>query len=121
MKTPMRFRTDSWYEPNPAARPGDLWRIRWHKEHADGNRLIGPIAGYAICCPDCGQVHHWTTATNCPSNKNGVCEHSGKGSCWEWSGSAEENRLSVRPSLQVTGEGGCRWHGHLVDGELIEA
>src|ERR1700730_456512 len=89
----MRFRTDGWHYANlkargmtweeygscftdeadraeakkswdetPKAEPGDVWRIHWH--HNEGEPE-GPVAGYAICCPGCGHVHNWVTASNC--------------------------------------------------------
>lgn len=114
-------------EPNdtPPAEPGDIWRTFWHG---------GPIAGYAICCPKCGGVHHWTTASNCPQDvpwevtnadgsisKGMKCRHSGVGSCWNWTGSAEDGTLSATPSLYCieTPDGwGCGWHGFLTNGVL---
>jgi len=80
MSVRIRFRSDSWWiaqckfkgtvhadymassrdewDAVPPPQPGDIWRSHWHgDEHA--------LAGYAICCPKCGDVHTWTTATNC--------------------------------------------------------
>jgi hypothetical protein len=107
-------------------RPGDIWRIRWYKDGSEG-----PIAGYAIWCPKCNDLHHWTTATNCReggqehSYKSGtgvertyyVCGHSGVGSCWEWTGSAEEGTLTARPSLLCHT---CGFHGWLTNGQLSD-
>lgn len=111
------------------AQPGDVWRIRWHKEGGEG-----PIAGYAICCIQCGQVHAWTTARNCSQkikrsyidSKTGQtveyesCVHSGVGSCWNWSGSAEEGTLTASPSLmKITGpDQKCTFHGWLSNGQI---
>jgi hypothetical protein len=131
--TAMRFRTDSEYftiakeaddetlcrwnysdgeiaqiRATPDAEPGDTWRIHWHS-----NEGAGPVAGYAICCPKCKAIHHWTTALNCQPKP---CQHEGKSSCWEWSGSAEENKLSASPSLYAVGA--CGWHGWLREGVL---
>lgn len=112
----------------PKAEPGDVWRIRWHSHGGDG-----PIAGYAICCIGCGHVHAWTTASNCNlkfqtnwRDDKGVdhpywtCPHSGTGSCWEWSGSAEEGTLTAKPSLQVIAinPGDCNWHGYIENGDV---
>lgn len=103
----------------PPARPGDTWRLRWAL--SAGEKGAGPIAGYAICCPKCLRVHHWTTALNCPS---GSCPHRGKSSCWTWTGSAEEGTLNASPSLHCVTEwngkptGGCGWHGFLTAGVL---
>lgn len=149
----MRFRTDGWHyadlkaagetiesyfreddpwrtdpevrkcwDETPKAEPGDVWRILWKSD---------AIAGYAICCPGCRKVHHWTTARNCANkitnsytdSKTGEvktyesCIHSGNGSCWNWSGSAEENNLSATPSLQVTADD-CKWHGYITNGDI---
>ena len=144
--TRMRYRTDgSWYaecaarlrdgkplpEPydgdeyraeiaaTPPAEPGDTWPMHWH---SDGD-AEGPLAGYGICCPRCGEIHWWTTATNCTTNLvDGACEHrrrSGRlGSCWTWTGDPTQNRLSASPSLFASGPGACGWHGWLTDGEL---
>lgn len=93
----------------PAAEPGDTWRVRWHGTDA--------IAGYDICCPKCRHVHGWTTALNCRSRDGkGSCEHSGKGSCWTWTGSAEQGTLSASPSLLASQA--CGFHGFLTNGAL---
>lgn len=141
----MRFRTDSWYiadkkaagmehhawiceleqwNETPKAEPGDVWRIHWHG---------GPIAGYAICCIGCRRVHAWTTALNCAQrfqqfhkDSEGkdipywTCPHQGTGSCWNWSGSAEEGTLTASPSLKVEpiGESPCDWHGYIQNGDI---
>jgi hypothetical protein len=115
------------YVAMPPAEPGDVWRVRWHSAFGDG-----PIAGYAICCPKCRRVHAWTTATNCSqqrdaswTDKDGVeqkyktCVHSGVGSCWDWSGSAEGNTLTARPSL-LNQAPDCGFHGWLTNGVLSE-
>ena len=96
------------FEATLEAEPGDTWRIRWYAEDGEG-----PIAGYAICCPRCGQVHYWTTALNCKP-----CPHQGKSSCWQWSGSAEAGTLTASPSLFA--QRACGWHGWLRNGELTE-
>jgi hypothetical protein len=106
---------DEWYaralwDATPIAELGDTWRLTWYRRYGHG-----PIAGYAICCPLCRQVHYWTTARNCTN----PCPHQGNSSCWTWTGSAEENRLSASPSLYCVKEyGGCGWHGFLTDGVL---
>jgi hypothetical protein len=134
-----RGETTQWFhdhelDATPPAEPGDVWRVRWGgAEHPPGG---GPIAGYEICCTTCKHVHAWTTATNCSTrrefewsyvDKDGVtqsgkgwtCAHSGTGSCWTWTGSAEENTLSASPSLwSVPEKGGCGFHGYLTDGVL---
>lgn len=114
------------------AKPGDVWRIHWRKEDASGNVIEpGPLAGYAICCPKCNHVHAWTTAGNCSAARRhytwkdaqgvehpaSVCIHSGEGSCWQWTGSAEENKLTAHPSLLVT-DPDCGFHGWLQNGVL---
>lgn len=128
-ETKMHFRTDGWHiadlktkgEPYddfyskalwdsiPPATPGDVWRVLWS---------TGPIAGYAIGCPLCTQIHAWTSALNC-SNKThtGSCAHSGVGSCWTWTGCAEDGTLSANPSLYAVRA--CGWHGWLRNGVLI--
>lgn len=139
--TRMRFRTDSasraedrarmergkkllWSKPEDLegiepARPGDTWRVRW-KQTIDKEPEPGPLAGYAICCPKCKAVHWWTEANNCAGRKPGSrCIHHGVGSCWRWSGSAEQNQLTATPSLWANGPGGCGWHGHLTNGVMI--
>lgn len=116
------------YERFEPAQPGDTWRIRWYQEGGGG-----PVAGYAICCPRCRKIHHWSIATNCSGQKTAhqytdskgqariyeTCEHSGKASCWDWTGSAEEGTLTARPSLHCTAPD-CGWHGWLTDGVLKE-
>lgn len=136
--TRIRFREGSWLQADDAARiargqetlyydppelvgvepaqPGDCWRAHWHALSG-----VGPIAGYAICCPKCLQVHSWTSARNCKP-----CPHQGIGSCWQWSGSAEDGTLTASPSLHALAKGpkvgidghGCGWHGWLQNGEL---
>jgi hypothetical protein len=113
----------SWWLKTPPAKPGDTWRSRWAltiEEKAKGFTQ-GPIAGYAICCPVCLDVHAWTSATNCSQKLPGktYCEHNGKGSCWNWTGSAEDHMLSATPSLySVESLGGCGFHGFLTNGWL---
>lgn len=146
--TRIRFREGSWLQADDAARiargqetlwfdppqlvgvepaqPGDCWRTRWWAASGEG-----PIAGYAICCPKCLQVHSWSSARNCSTKRplpggGSVCAHSGIGSCWQWSGSAEDGTLTASPSLHAIAEGpkvgieghGCGWHGWLQNGEL---
>lgn len=117
------------WEESPKAEPGDVWRIRWSKEGGDG-----PVAGYAICCIKCGHVHHWTTSRNCSQKvtrsyvdtntgqtvEYESCVHNGEGSCWQWSGSAEDGTLTASPSLLViqSEDQPCNFHGHLVDGDI---
>jgi len=119
------------FEKVPKAEPGDVWRVHWRKSDADGNGIDGPIAGYAICCIKCGHVHVWTTAGNCHKGETTheytddkgvkhsykICEHNGTGSCWTWTGSAEDNTLSAFASLQVTDQK-CGFHGWLENGYL---
>lgn len=105
----------------PPAEPGDVWRMTWSGE-AD------VLAGYIICCPRCLLLHHWCQANNCtvgPKCEDCRCTHSCTkagtlGSCWSWTGVAEENSLSASPSLHASGEGSCGWHGWLRNGELVE-
>jgi hypothetical protein len=115
-----------WFKRYPPAKPGDTWRSRWYKANGEG-----PIAGYQICCPKCGEVHSWCTANNCSAprrtfkwqdsagawHESSTCEHSGVSSCWQWTGSAEDNALSAQPSLLASGA--CGWHGFLTNGVLI--
>lgn len=127
-----------WFDPPELvgvepARPGDIWRVRWwvNVEQAAAGITEGPIAGYAICCPKCLAVHQWTGATNCPqipwthtepdgrTYSGTKCRHSGTGSCWDWTGSAEDGTLSASPSLYCQeSKGGCGWHGYLTNGTL---
>jgi hypothetical protein len=116
------------------AQPGDVWRSRWalSLDQKAAGMTEGPIAGYSICCPKCLAVHHWGTALNCepkiPWSVTGTdgqvytgtkCRHSGEGSCWNWTGSAEDGTLSASPSLHcIETAGGCGWHGHLTNGLL---
>jgi hypothetical protein len=138
--TRMRFRSDAWhfadhkrkshsreqlsswhYTPEQIAmiegiapaQPGDTWRVHWYA--AEG---LGPICGYAICCPRCTEIHLWSTASNCASRipDTASCAHSGVGSCWQWSGSAEDGTLTAQPSLYAVNA--CGWHGWLTNGEL---
>jgi hypothetical protein len=103
----------------PPAMPGDTWRLTWA-----GESDPAPLAGYAICCPRCREIHYWTTANNCHEEEvDGLCAHERStnggrlGSCWQWSGSAEEGTLTASPSLQSLL---CGWHGWLRAGELVE-
>jgi hypothetical protein len=99
------------------ARPGDIWRVRWMEtldDRAAGRQ--GPIAGYDICCPKCLEVHSWTTASNCAQRSGDTCAHSGKGSCWTWTGKPEDGSLSASPSLHASRA--CGWHGYLTNGLL---
>lgn len=113
------------WDATPPAEPGDTWRMRWHGGYDKaGNRLEGPVAGYAICCPQCREVHHWTTADNCATKGQNPeyphsCLHSlsgSLGSCWIWTGSAEDGTLTAHPSLFASGA--CGWHGWLQNGDL---
>lgn len=122
MSLRVNFRTDNSWDPNPRAEPGDMWRIFWHHE-VDGQQVDDHIAGYAICCPTCKHIHHWTSASNCSTRgTGGSCSHQTElTSCWNWTGSAEEGTLSATPSLHCPKElGGCGWHGYLTNGELKE-
>ena len=127
----MRFRADSfWFDPEyprdnrPGPEPGDTWRIHWYHQ-VDGVQVNNRLAGYAICCPLCKKVHNWTSANNCSQKRLLVsgqsCAHIDAGtSCWTWSGSAENNKLTASPSLHCDASvGGCGWHGHLIDGVLV--
>lgn len=103
----------------PPARPGDLWRIKWH---SPGTWPV-PLAGYAIGCPRCGAVHCWTSANNCHVEEvGGLCVHERSqnggrlSSCWTWTGRAEEGTLTASPSLQDLGA--CGFHGWLQNGIL---
>jgi hypothetical protein len=115
-----------WFEPSELKGvDGDCWWVGWYTPDGSNRR-----AGYAICCPKCAQVHHWTTALNCGQKvvRNGVevCVHSGVSSCWTWTGSARRGTLTAQPSLHSIDEGkahldegyGCGWHGWLTNGEL---
>lgn len=113
----------AWWMKTLPARPGDTWRSRWALTIEQKARGLteGPIAGYAICCPVCLDVHAWTSATNCAQMIPGkpYCAHSGTGSCWNWTGSAEDHFLSASPSLwSVPDKGGCGFHGFLTNGWL---
>lgn len=105
------------------AKPGDTWRLRWSSpDYPHGD--VGPLAGYAIGCEKCGGVRYWTTANNCASRRalpggGFTCDHEGKSSCWDWTGSAEDGTLTAKPSLQDLGD--CKWHGWLTNGELAPA
>lgn len=89
---------EQWDAVEPAA-PGDIWRVHWYT--APGEPQPGPMAGYSIC---------YTT-----------CPHSGKGSCWSWSGSAEEGTLTAQPSLYCRADlSGCGYHGFLTNGILSD-
>lgn len=143
-ETRIRFRTDSFFaaddaarrergeemqwhrskrelENTPPARPGDVWRVRFAPNA--GEKGPGPIAGYAICCPLCLRVHPWTSALGCGSGGN--CVHrDARTSCWTWTGSPEDGTLSASPSLHCVthwnghATGGCGWHGFLTNGVL---
>lgn len=139
----IRFRTGSMFKAEDAARvargeetkwfereelagvepaqPGDCWRSRWAVtvDQQAAGMTEGPIAGYDLCCPKCLAVHHWGTARNCSQKVGDYCVHYGVGSCWNWTGSAEDGTLSASPSLHCDiSIGGCGWHGYLTNGEL---
>lgn len=106
------FSAEEW-EATPIAEPGDIWRVLWWTPPGE----VSPLAGYDICCPKCRQVHGWTSALNCASRRlDGRCDHSGVGSCWTWTGSAEDGTLSASPSLHASGA--CGYHGFLQHGVL---
>lgn len=140
MTTRLRFRTGSWarasdaamlalgretlwFEPEELtgiepAQPGDCWRVRWGGDN-------GGLAGYAICCPRCLQVHTWTSAASCMGRAlaagQGACQHNGVSSCWQWTGLPEDGTLTAEPSLHCDSSlGGCGWHGWLRAGVLSE-
>lgn len=116
------------FEATPIAEPGDVWRMYWYKENGDR-----PLNGYAICCIKCGHVHLWGTAGNCQTDvqevhykddagndksyKSCVHKRTGTGSCWNWTGCAEDNTLDCKPSLLVT-HSDCNFHGFLDNGML---
>jgi hypothetical protein len=119
--------TKAEFEKIPSAKPGDCWRVHWYAQQGNG-----PVGGYALGCPKCGFVHVWITASNCAqkitrSYKDSEgkdvtyqsCVHSGVGSCWNWSGSAEDGMLSASPSLLASGA--CGWHGWLRNGVMTGA
>jgi hypothetical protein len=124
------------YDNTPPPAQGDVWEIHWSKTEPanDGTNTnnviegIGPLAGYALVCPGCKRVHAWTTANNCArtvkfmwvdehgkQNEGAVCVHSGKSSCWNWTGSAKDGTLTATPSL-LNHE--CGWHGFLTNGVM---
>jgi hypothetical protein len=124
-----------YWEVTQKAEPGDVWRIHWYHRDEDDKQLDDWIAGYAICCIGCGRVHCWTSALNCgqrvqrsyvDTNGNTVpyetCVHQeAHGSCWQWSGSAEEGTLTAAPSLQVVADRcpwKCGWHGFIQNGDI---
>lgn len=111
----------SW-EKVPPSEPGDTWECHWYRPKGEPQ---GPIAGYIICCPRCRKLHYWTSANNCGSKRKldgggWTCDHSGKSSCWTWTGSPRDGTLTGSPSLFANGEGHCGWHGHLRNGEMVE-
>jgi hypothetical protein len=109
------FIDQSEWDRTPKAEIGDVWRIFWY-HHVDQQQVDDQIAGYAICCPKCREVHYWTSASNC-DRTGGSCVHEKqRTSCWNWTGSAEANQLSATPSLLCHT---CGWHGYLTNGELI--
>lgn len=116
MQQPMRFHRPhelSSVRRTAPAQPGDTWRVHWYSP----DTARGPVAGYDICCVQCGEVHAWTTALNCASRRpDGHCDHMGVGSCWTWTGSARRNTLTAIPSLHAINA--CGWHGWLRDGVL---
>lgn len=114
----------------PPAQKGDVWRVFWYHDE-NGQQVDDRIAGYAICCIVCGQVHAWTSAGNCSQKvkrsyvdsggktvEYDSCAHSGVSSCWNWSGSAEEGTLTATPSLMVIPGHGCSYHGWIRNGEI---
>jgi hypothetical protein len=127
-------------EPVPPAEPGDCWRVRWglSVEQTAAGMTEGPIAGYEITCIKCKRNHAWTTSTNCSTIKDRpwsyvdadgvtqsgvakVCDHSGVGSCWVWTGSPEAGDLTASPSLWCREDlGGCGYHGFLQNGVLSD-
>lgn len=137
--------TDDEAEATPPPEPGDAWRIGWYMQEGEATedfirtyrRRYGdasippesnvPLAGFAICCIKCGEVHHWTSANNCSTRKQlppwkdqaGV-EHPGGGytcqhiedrtSCWTWTLDADGRPLTARASLLCHI---CGYHGFL--------
>lgn len=146
MSTPIRLRTDSiiaaeeardraagkppsspdWCSDEEVARtppavPGDCWRIIYGAQ--DGKPES--TAGYAICCPKCGQIHYWTTANNCASRRKTehgwTCDHqAARTSCWTWTLDERGWPVQAVASLFANGEGHCGYHGHLKDGALTD-
>ncbi len=125
-ETKMRFRTDSPVSTEPKAtfQAGDTFRIYWY-HMVNGKQVDDQLAGYMICCPKCLTLHSWTSAKDCKvgtSPTQVYCDHQrNRTSCWTWTGSAEDNKLSASPSLQVVKgkDQPCDWHGVLTDGVLI--
>jgi hypothetical protein len=116
--------------PVPPAMPGDTWRLTWHPGADAPEGADGPLAGYAICCPLCLEVHYWSSADNCASKRpytitgtdgkdyqGWTCDHiEARTSCWTWTGSAEGGTLSAYASLYA--RKACGWHGWLDTGVL---
>lgn len=98
----------------PPAMPGDVWYSYTRSPNGVGKRHTG----YALTCPNsnCKQgVHHWDHGWNCRLRFDP--DHN---SCWRWAGSAEMGNLTASPSLHVlASRGGCGWHGHLMNGNMI--
>lgn len=119
-------------DPVPAAELGDVWVIRFDGDRTqshDNTPEDWPIIGYALTCPNeqCRfGVHDWTWANNCgeklPEGEARCTHMRDRRSCWQWSGSVDDGTLTATPSLHSPTElGGCGWHGHLRDGEMVPA
>jgi len=85
---PMRFREGTWVFHDDM-KPGDMWRFG----RPDGSE--SKISGYCFSCPCCNELHSFTDPP------------------WTITGSAEDNTLTVKPSLHNLT---CGWHGFLTDG-----
>lgn len=105
------------------ATPGDYWRITWHAAPEK-------LAGFAICCPKCKEIHHWTSANNCGSkrqitittpggteHKAMTCDHQQRHeSCWTWTLDETGKPIRAVASLFANGPGMCGYHGFLGGG-----
>lgn len=115
------YHREAW-EAVPPAAPGDTWRLTFHPGIDAPEGTEGPLAGYAICCPGCGDLHYWSSAANCATRRETAggfvtCDHQQqRTSCWTWTGNAEDGTLSAYASLHASRA--CGWHGWLTDGVL---
>jgi hypothetical protein len=105
-------------------KPGDVWEFRKveGEKATQTYRLKGnehlTVVGYGLWCPNerCQEgMHVWTHASDCKA-PFGPCKHGGP-SCWNWSGTIEDNDLTGQPSLWAN-HPGCGWHGFLRAGEM---
>lgn len=107
------------------AEPGDVWEFRRVEDspntqtyRLEGNEKL-TVVGYGLWCPNerCEYgMHIWTHASDCKADQGKPCKNGGP-SCWNWTGTIEDNDLTGNPSLWAN-HPSCGWHGYLRNGEM---